>query len=261
MIGLAHSLFVEGLHDTDFLARYCVGFDRFRAYLVGESDGVPKDADWAAAISGIDGETLLALARRMAASRTMISVSWSVQRCDHGEQPCWMAITLAAMLGQIGLPGGGVGIGYGSTGGTGNPTPVLTPPSLPMGSNSTGAYIPVARVSDMLLNPGAEYDFNGERRTYPDIRMMYWAGGNPFHKHQDINRFLKAWQRPETIIVHEPWWPPAARRADLVLPVTTPLERNDIIAPARGDFAVASKKAVEPFGQARNDHEIFGAIA
>ena len=50
-------------------------FDRFRAYLVGESDGVPKDADWAAAISGIDGETLRALARRMAASRTMISVS------------------------------------------------------------------------------------------------------------------------------------------------------------------------------------------
>ena len=261
MIGLAHTLFVEGLHDTDFLDRYCVGFDRFRAYLVGESDGVPKDADWAAAISGIDGETLRALARRMAASRTMISVSWSVQRCDHGEQPCWMAITLAAMLGQIGLPGGGVGFGYGSNGGTGNPTPPLTPPSLPMGSNSTGAYIPVARVSDMLLNPGAEYDFNGERRTYPDIRMMYWAGGNPFHKHQDINRFLKAWQRPETIIVHEPWWTPAARRADIVLPVTTTLERNDIAATDRDRFFVAMQRAVPPVGEARNDYDIFANLA
>ncbi len=261
MLGLAHTLFVEGLHDADFLDRYCVGFDRFCAYLLGESDGVPKDADWAAAISSIDANTLRALARRMAASRTMISVSWSVQRNDHGEQPCWMAITLAAMLGQIGLPGGGVGIGYGSNGLTGNPAPPITPSRLPTGSNATGAYIPTARISDMLLNPGAEYDFNGEHRTYPDIRVMYWAGGNPFHKHQDLNRLLKAWQRPETIIVNEMWWTPAARRADIVLPVTTTLERNDFVATGRDRFFVAMRRAVPPVGEARNEYDIFANLA
>ena len=26
--------------------------------------------------------------------------------------------------------------------------------------------------------------------TYPDIRLIYWAGGNPFHHHQDLNRLL-----------------------------------------------------------------------
>ena len=261
MLGLAHTLYVEGLHDTDFLDRFCVGFDRFRAYLVGESDGVPKDADWAEAISSIDAETLRALARRMAASRTMISLSWSVQRSDHGEQPCWMAITLAAMLGQIGLPGGGIGIGYGSNGLTGNPTPPIAPSRLPTGSNATGAYIPAARISDMLLNPGAEYDFNGERRTYPHIRVMYWAGGNPFHKHQDLNRLLKAWQRPETIIVNEMWWTPAARRADIVLPVTTTLERNDFVATGRDRFFVAMQRAVPPVGEARNEYDIFANLA
>ena len=72
------------------------------------------------------------------------------------------------------------------------------------------------------------YDFNGKHGTYPDIRLVYWAGGNPFHHHQDTNKLRRAWRRPETIIVHEPWWTATARHADIVLPATTTLERNDI---------------------------------
>ena len=45
----------------------------------------------------------------------MISVAWSLTRQDHGEQPFWLGTVLAAMLGQIGLPGGGIGFGYGAT--------------------------------------------------------------------------------------------------------------------------------------------------
>ena len=212
MLGLAHTLVAEGLHDLDFIDRYCTGFSRFRGYLMGETDKVAKDADWAAEISGIDADTIRGLARRMAATRTMISMSWSVQRSDHGEQPCWMAITLAAMLGQIGLPGGGVGIGYGSIGTTGTPTSKMPGIGLAKGANNVKEYVPVARVVDMLLNPGTEFEFNGSTLMYPNIRLIYWAGGNPFHKQQDLNRFLIAWQKPETIIVHEPWWTPAARR-------------------------------------------------
>jgi biotin/methionine sulfoxide reductase len=261
MMGLAHTLVAEGLHDMAFLDRYCVGFDRFRGYLMGETDGAPKDADWAAEISGLDAHTIRALARRMAATRTMISVSWSVQRCDHGEQPCWMAITLAAMLGQIGLPGGGFGIGYGSEASIGNPVDPLPQPKLPMGANPTGAFIPVARVVDMLLNPGGEYDFNGESRRYPDIKLMYWAGGNPFHKQQDINRFLEAWQRPDTVIVNEPWWTPAARRADIVLPAATTMERNDIGCSPRDRFYIAMQQAIPPVGDARREYDIFTDLA
>ncbi|NBP73833.1 MAG: Asp-tRNA(Asn)/Glu-tRNA(Gln) amidotransferase GatCAB subunit C, partial [Alphaproteobacteria bacterium] len=105
------------------------------------------------------------------------------------------------------------------------------------------------------------YDFNGERLTYPDIRMIYWAGGNPFHKQQDLNRFLKAWRKPDSIIVHEPWWTPAARRADVVLPVTTTLERNDITAGLRDRFFVAMYQAVPPVGEARSDYDIFSGLA
>ena len=121
--------------------------------------------------------------------------------------------------------------------------------------------MPVARVVDMLLNPGAEFEFNGNTLTYPDIRLVYWAGGNPFHKQQDLNRFLAAWQKPETIIVHEPWWTPAARRADIVLPVTTTLERNDIGCGLRDRFFIAMQQAVPPVGEARSDYDIFAGLA
>jgi biotin/methionine sulfoxide reductase len=52
--------------------------------------------------------------------------------------------------------------------------------------------IPVARMADMLLHPGDSYEFNGRRYSYPDIRLVYWAGGNPFHHHQDLNRLQRA---------------------------------------------------------------------
>ena len=174
MLGLAHTLIVEGLHDRAFLDTYTVGFERLRAYLMGETDGTPKDADWAANITQIPAPTIRDLARRMAAVRTMLAASWSVQRTDHGEQPYWMLIALAAMLGQIGLPGGGFGFGYGATSSIGSPQARMPLPKLPTGSNPVQAYIPVARFSDMLLHPGARVNFNGQQLTYP---ISDWSTG------------------------------------------------------------------------------------
>jgi biotin/methionine sulfoxide reductase len=261
MLGIAHTLIAEGLHDEDALARYASGFDRFRPYLMGATDGQPKTADWAAPICEVDAETIRGLARRMAAGRTMIGVAYSLQRAEHGEQSYWMAATLAAMLGQIGLPGGGCGFGYGSMHGHGNPVNHYAAPALPSGENPARSFIPVARISDMLLNPGKPYQFNGMDRTYPDIHLVYWCGGNPFHHHQDLNRLVKAWQKPDTIVVNEIWWTATARHADIVFPATSTLERNDIGASSGDRFVMAMEKAVEPIGDSRNDHDIFSGLA
>ena len=102
-----------------------------------------------------------------------------------------MGLTLAAMLGQIGLPGGGFGFGDGSVQRVGAPVYVGLP-ALPQGRNRVDAFIPVARISDMLLHPGETFDYDGRRLTYPRIRMVYWCGGNPFHHHQDLGRLRRA---------------------------------------------------------------------
>ena len=149
-------------------------------------------------------DTIRALARRLAATRTLITLAWSLQRADHGEQPYWAAIALAAMLGQIGLPGGGFAFGHGSMNGVGVPRADVPAPEFGAGREAARcASIPVARIADMLEQPLGEYEFNGVRDYYPDIRLVYWAGGNPFHHHQDLNRLRRAWARPETVVVHE----------------------------------------------------------
>ena len=206
-------MLVADVYDTEFLARYCTGFDRVRAYVTGESDGQPKDADWAAPITGIAAETIRTLARRMASNRTMISASWSLQRADHGEQPYWGVLLLAACLGQIGLPGGGFGFGYGSSAGIAEPPLAFRAPTMEVIGNPLGRAIPAARIAECLLHPGESYDFNGRKNTYPDIKLVYWAGGNPFHHHQDTNRLRAAFRRPDTIVVHEPWWTATAARS------------------------------------------------
>jgi biotin/methionine sulfoxide reductase len=261
MLALAHTLISERRHDESFLARYCTGFERVLPYLTGEADGQPKDADWAEAITGVPAETIRALARQMAAERTLLTASWSLQRADHGEQPYWALVLLAACLGQIGLPGGGFGFGYGSGAGLAEPPLLFPGPAMPGLPNPARLAIPAARIADCLLHPGERYDYDGKSATYPDIRLVYWAGGNPFHHHQDLNRLRRAWQRPETIIVHEPWWTATARHADIVLPATTSLERNDIGGSPRDRFVVAMHKAVDPVGDARNDFDIFRDLA
>jgi biotin/methionine sulfoxide reductase len=191
----------------------------------------------------------------------MITVAWSLQRAHHGEQPYWMAIALAALLGQIGLPGGGFAFGHGSMNGVGNPRIDVPAPDMPTKLNPAARAIPVARVADMLLHPREPYEFDGRTDYYPDVRLVYWAGGNPFHHHQDLNRLRRAWATPETVIVHESWWTATARHADIVLPATTALERNDVGGSSRDRFVFAMQQAIKPVAASRNDFDIFNELA
>ncbi|MGI9411638.1 MAG: molybdopterin-dependent oxidoreductase, partial [Hyphomicrobiaceae bacterium] len=261
MLGLAHVLETEALCDRAFLETHAIGYEKFRRYLLGEDDGQPKAPEWASPISGVAPDAIRDLARKMAAKRTLITVAWSLQRAQNGEQPYWMAATLAAMLGQIGLPGGGIGYGYGAIGGVGVPLKRLDGMALPQGKNPVSEFIPVARIADMLLHPGENYDFNGEKRRYPDARLVYWCGGNPFHHHQDLNRLVEAWKRPDTIIVHEPWWTATAKHSDIVLPATTPYEREDIGRASSDSFLFHMPKLIEPIAEARDDYDIFAGLA
>ncbi|GAB3438470.1 molybdopterin guanine dinucleotide-containing S/N-oxide reductase [Streptomonospora sediminis] len=260
-LALIHTLFEEGLADFAFLDRYTVGADVVRRYVMGRHDGVAKTPEWAAELCGLPADTLRGLARRMASGRTLVNVGWSVQRARFGEQPLWGGVALAACLGQIGLPGGGFGTGYGSSGNyAGGSTPSGLPRFL-QGLNPIDSAIPVAKVADMLLHPGETYDYDGRRRTYPDIRMVVWSGGNPFHHHQNLPRLTRAFGRPETVLVVETHWTATARHADIVLPSTTSLERDDIGA-SQGDLRVrAMPRAVPPHGRARDEFDIYADLA
>lgn len=260
-LGLAGEILRAGRQDDAFLARCTSGADSYLAYLKGETDGVAKTAAWASEITGVGPGRIAALARAMVDTRSMITMSWSLQRAHHGEQPYWAALGLASVIGQIGLPGGGVGYGYSSLGGVGTHLNLGQSPAFSHGHKPNRAFIPVARITDLLENPGGTFTYEGEEHRYPDTRLVYWAGGNPYHHHQDLNRLNAAWQRPETIIVQDPMFTATVRRGDIILPASTSLERNDIGGNRRSDLVVAMGKCIEPLGEARSDFEIFRALS
>ncbi|MBK4716645.1 molybdopterin guanine dinucleotide-containing S/N-oxide reductase [Enterobacterales bacterium BIT-L3] len=266
MLGIASTLRDNGWHDAAFLARYTEGYAVFERYLTGESDGVAKNADWAASICGIPAVQIRELAKVFAQHRTMLMAGWGMQRQQYGEQRHWMLVTLAAMLGQIGLPGGGFGFSYHFANG-GNPTRRAAVLASMQACVSGGAQavekIPVARIVEALENPGAEYPHNGEVRRFPDIRMIWWAGGGNFTHHQDTNRLIAAWQKPELVVISECYWTAAAKHADIVLPITTSFERNDLTM--TGDYSnqhmVPMKQVVAPRHEARNDFDVFADLS
>ncbi|MGB2436435.1 MAG: molybdopterin-dependent oxidoreductase, partial [Candidatus Puniceispirillales bacterium] len=261
ILALCHTLITEDLYDKAFVDRYTTGFAPFADYVLGRTDDIEKTADWASAITAVPADRIITLARQMVEKRSMISLSWSLTRQQYGEEPYWAGIVLAALIGQIGLPGGGFGMGYSALNTIGHNINNLEFTALPQGQNAVDRFIPVARISDMLLHPGQNFRYNGGEYTYPDIKLMYWAGGNPFHHHQDLQRMVKAWQKPDTIIVHEWCWNANAKFADIVLPCTTTLERQDIAMSPRDNHVVSMDQAIPPVGQARDDYQILSGIA
>ncbi|WP_298027592.1 molybdopterin guanine dinucleotide-containing S/N-oxide reductase [uncultured Campylobacter sp.] len=287
MLGMAQHLYSQGKYDKEFLQNYTVGFEKFVPYLTGQSDGVAKTPEWASEICGISADVIKELAIKFYENRTMIMAGWGIQRAHHGEQVHWMIVTLCAMLGQIGLAGGGFGFSYhyanggaptcagGVIGGMNAASVGVVKDGKFLGLvqdqkqggeaaqawlvNTAKVAFPLARIADALLNPGKTIDANGEKITYPKIDFIYWVGGNPIVHHQDTNTNIKAWRKPRTIVVNEIYWTPTAKMADIVFPTTTEYERNDITM--SGDYSnmhiIPMKQVVAKQHGAKDDYQIF----
>lgn len=260
ILALAHETFAKDRANREFLANCTNGADEFEAYVMGR-DGTAKTADWAAEIGDIPAEVIRDLAARMANSRTMINMAWSMQRADHGELTIWAGLALACLLGQIGQPGTGFTFGYGSTEPVGRPHRLVNWPSVPQGRNPVEDFIPVARIADMLEHPGGAYTYDGETRRYPEAKLIWWTGGNPFHHHQDLSRLDRLWQIPETVIVTDHSWTATARRADIVLPTTSALERDDFMINRRDTALLYMSAAIPRYAEARDDYDICAGLA
>ncbi|WP_162062698.1 trimethylamine-N-oxide reductase TorA [Vibrio taketomensis] len=276
MLAVAHTLYNENLYDKEFINTYCLGFEDFIGYVQGETkDKVVKTPEWAAEICGVKADKIREFARMLVNGRTQILMGWCIQRQEHGEQPYWAAAVVAAMVGQIGLPGGGISYGhhYSSIGvpSTGFAGPGGFPRNLDQGmkpkwdNNDFNGYsrtIPVARWIDCLLEPGKEIRYNGGKVILPDFKMMVISGCNPWHHHQDRNRMKKAFKKLQTVVTIEFAWTATCRFSDIVLPACTQWERNDI--DVYGSYSnkglVAMHRLVDPLFQSKTDFQIMSEL-
>ncbi|MFW1274037.1 trimethylamine-N-oxide reductase TorA [Vibrio parahaemolyticus] len=276
MLAVAHVLYNENLYDKKFINTYCLGFEEFIQYVQGKTkDKVEKTPEWAAAICGVKADKIREFARMLVSGRTQILMGWCIQRQEHGEQPYWAAAVVAAMVGQIGLPGGGISYGhhYSSIGvpSTGFAGPGGFPRNLDQGmkpkwdNNDFNGYsrtIPVARWIDCLLEPGKEINYNGGKVKLPDFKMMVISGCNPWHHHQDRNRMKKAFRKLQTVVTIEFAWTATCRFSDIVLPACTQWERNDI--DVYGSYSnkglIAMHRLVDPLFQSKPDFQIMSEL-
>ena len=262
-LALSQHVHANDLHDQDFLEKYTVGADRFVAYLNGEDDDIVKSPEWAADITGIPAEKIVELAESFASKRTQFAGSWAIQRAHHGEMPYWAIIAFASMIGQIGLPGGGVGFSWHWGQGGSVYAQAAGPGGLAQGRNRVPSICPASRISEMLLNPGKEYTHNGSIRTFPDVHMIYNAGNNFVSHQQNTNELIRALQKCHTVVCQDAWWVASARQADIILPACTTVERDEISTGGTysKDKVYAMRKVIEPLGESLPDFEIFRRLA
>jgi len=266
MAAIAHVMITQDLYAKDFIDKYTVGFEPFRQYVLGETDGQPKTPEWAAGISEIPADTIRALAMEFATTKgVMLAPGFGLQRADFGEQVgVMLPVALAALKGELGTNGGGLAVYvYGSHG---------RPASIGRGPGRfSGGRNPVTQLvleqgfSHQVLNAPITFEHNGKSYRYPEegkseIKLAYIAAGSRLvNQHDNVNLQLQAIQKFETFIVQDSWWTAGARLADIVLPVATLFERNDLNQ--SGEYVVYQHQIIEPLGEARTDFEICRDIA
>ena len=276
--GMAHVMITENLHDQDFLDKYCVGFDEkhmpegapknasYRSYVEGKGeDGIEKTPEWAADITGVPASKIRSFAREVATAKPAnIAQGWGPQRHANGENSANAIYLLAALTGNVGIPGGG----------TGGREGYLWPytPWIDDGVNPVTTAISCYKWTDAISRAeemtATRDGVQGKDRLEVGIKFMVVYGSNMLaSQHGDINRtreILDDDSMCEFIVGMDNQMNASMKMCDLVLPDTTTAERWDIVpSEYTGDMAyeIMIAQAIDPLYESRSSIEVTGAIA
>jgi anaerobic selenocysteine-containing dehydrogenase len=107
---IAYVWITEDLYDKDYIESRTTGFEKFKDYVLGKEDDLPKTPDWAERECTIPAREIRALAREWASKKTMLAAGGiggfgSACRAATGNEWARLMICLQAMqgLGKAGI--------------------------------------------------------------------------------------------------------------------------------------------------------------
>lgn len=270
LIAMAYVMIRDGLQDQKFLDTCTVGFDKFRSYVMGEEDSVPKTPAWAEGITGVPAATIERLAVEYATTKPAALIpGWGPARGLMGEQFSRAAITVIAMTGNIGIKGGYAG-GFMRAfhsremimpRGTSN----AVEQESPLRKDSLYKLRGAGKPSSARIHRAKLYDaiLRGKSGGYPcDPKLAYIVTSNYLNSHPNTNKGIAAFQNLEFIVIHEQRMTPTAKFADILLPVNTFMEREDMIPPWLGaPYYLYQNQAIDPMYQSKSDRDICAELA
>lgn len=275
MSAIAYVMLTENLYDAEFVRTHCVGFDSnqmpvegaesYSDYILGASDGLPKTPQWAESITAVPAETIARIAREYATIKpSVLYQGYGMQRRAYGEQVVRAGCVLAAITGNVGVPGGWAsGLGLQAPDGGGLWT------VFPTGENPVKATIPVFLWTEACLRGKSMAQADGIRsadKLDNDIKLIYAVATNCLiNQHADINRtaeILRDESNVEFIVVQDNFLTPTARFADIILPACTQFETWGVEDGWKyGDEVILQPKLVEPLGESKSDYQICAELA
>ena len=277
MSAMAHVIISEDLHDKDFIRRCCTGFDStqmpegcqdeesYTDYIFGTRDGQAKTPEWAGDITGIPADTIRRIAREYGTTKpAMLYQGYGMQRRAYGEQPVLGGCALAAITGNVGIPGGWAS-GIALQADDGGPFWNV----FPTGRNPVRASIPVFLWTEAILRGqemGAADGVVGTDRLDNNLKLIWCVASNILiNQHADTNRsarILKDESLVEFIAVQDQFMTPSAKFADLVLPACTQLEVWGLEDGWKyGDEVILMPKVLQAPGEAKSDYQIAADLA
>jgi anaerobic dimethyl sulfoxide reductase subunit A len=270
LIAMAYVMIRDSLQDQKFLDSYTIGFDKFKDYVMGEEDNVPKTPAWAEAITGVPSSTIERLAVEYATTRPAVLIpGWGPARGLMGEQFSRAAITIIAMTGNIGIKGGYAG-GFMRAF---HSREMIMPHGIrnaveqgvPMRKDSLYKIRGASKPSNARIHRAKLYDaiLRGRAGGYPcDLKLAYIVTSNYLNSHPNTNAGIAAFQKLEFIIIHEQRMTPTAKFADILLPVNTFMEREDMVPPWLGSpYYLYQNQAIDTMYDSRSDRDICVELA
>jgi DmsA/YnfE family anaerobic dimethyl sulfoxide reductase A subunit len=277
MSAMAHVMITEGLIDKDFVRTHCVGFDEtqmpegssgaesYKDYILGTRDGVPKTPEWAEGITGVPGATIARLAREYATTKPgVLYQGYGMQRRAYGEQVVRAGCVLAAITGNVGVPGGWAS-GIALQAPDGGPFWLV----FPTGQNPVKAMIPSFLWTEAVVRGqgmGPEDGVTGVERLETSIKCIWAVACNALiNQHGNVNRtarILADEKLVEFLLVQDNFLTPTGRFADILLPVCTQFETWGLEDGWKyGDEVILMPQVVPPPFETKSDYRISADIA